>query len=454
MPAPTRLPLPLLSFLLLIVTALLSLLLGRYAISSLELLHFLTTLCGVGDMPADRYQLIHSLLIDARAPRMFAGMLIGAGLSVSGAAYQAVFRNPLVSPGLLGVLSGCAFGAALGIICQWQALPIAVLSCVTGLIAVAVGVGIAHLFQTTSILLLVLGGIVANALFTSLLSITQYLADPVDQLPSIVYWLLGSLSAVDRSTLLIIGPVLTVAIVLLCLAGRAIDALSLSDDEALSLGVTVQRIRYGVIVLATLICALTVSLAGMVGWIGLLVPHLARLLVGRATRDCYRSAPVWEVPFCWRRMASRAVYRRVKFRWDSSPNCSVPSPSCWCCIACAGAGYDVVAGRRAGLSHWRAADSRRHLGQRELRRQHRIAGRQWRGQEYLAAYPAGSLGACIRAGLFTRATLEGAEPADHRPAAGLRAAKPYAGVSLQRFPHRRARPAAQYRSDERPEPHR
>jgi iron complex transport system permease protein len=127
---------------------------------------------------------------------------------------------------------------------------------------------------------LVLGGIVANALFTSLLSITQYLADPVDQLPSIVYWLLGSLSAVDRSTLMIIGPVLTVAIVLLCLAGRAIDALSLSDDEALSLGVPVQRIRYGVIVLATLICALTVSLAGMVGWIGLLVPHLARLLVG------------------------------------------------------------------------------------------------------------------------------------------------------------------------------
>lgn len=280
MPVQTRRSLPLLSFLLLTITALLSLLLGRYAISLTELLHFLATLCGVGDMPADRYQLIHSLVIDARAPRMLAGMLVGAGLSVSGAAYQAVFRNPLVSPGLLGVLSGCAFGAALGIIWHWQALPIAALSCVTGLIAVAVGVGIAHLFQTSSILLLVLGGIVANALFTSLLSITQYLADPVDQLPSIVYWLLGSLSAVDRHTLLITGPVLTAAIILLCLAGRSIDALSLSDDEALSLGVPVQRIRYGVIVLATLICALTVSLAGMVGWIGLLVPHLARLLVG------------------------------------------------------------------------------------------------------------------------------------------------------------------------------
>lgn len=268
------------SFTLLLIVTLISLLVGRYAISPRELFRFLVTLCGVGDMPADRYQLIQTLVIDARAPRILAAALVGAGLSVSGAAYQAVFRNPLVSPGLLGVLSGCAFGAALGIVWHLPALPIAVLSCATGLIAVVVGVGIAHLFQTSAILLLVLGGIVANALFTSLLSITQYLADPVDELPSIVYWLLGSLSAVDRHTLSIIAPVLLLAIVLLCLAGRAIDALSLSDDEALSLGVPVQPIRYGVIVVATLICALTVSLAGMVGWVGLLVPHLARLLVG------------------------------------------------------------------------------------------------------------------------------------------------------------------------------
>lgn len=277
---PLRAPLPLLSFLLLIIATLLSLMLGRYAISLTELLRFLATWCGVGDLPLARFQLIHSLVIEARAPRVLAGILVGAGLSVSGAAYQAVFRNPLVSPGLLGVLSGCAFGAALGILWHLQPLPIALLSSVTGLIAVAAGVGIARMFQTTSILLLVLGGIIANALFTSLLSITQYLADPVDQLPSIVYWLLGSLSAVDRHTLWLTAPVLMLAIALLCMAGRAIDALSLSDDEALSLGVPVQTIRYGVIVLATLICALTVSLAGMVGWIGLLMPHLARLLVG------------------------------------------------------------------------------------------------------------------------------------------------------------------------------
>ena len=273
-------PLPLLSFLLLILAALTALLAGRYSVPAIELAHFFAAMTGLVQMLAERYQLIHSLIIDARLPRITAGILVGAGLSVSGAAYQAVFRNPLVSPGLLGVLSGCAFGAALGVIWQLHPLPIAILSCVTGLVAVAVGVGIAHLFKNTSILLLVLGGIVANALFTSLLSITQYLADPVDQLPSIVYWLLGSLSAVDRHTLMLTGPFLLIAILTLCLAGRAIDALSLSDDEAYSLGVPVQKIRYGVIILATLICAVTVSLAGMVGWIGLLIPHLARLLVG------------------------------------------------------------------------------------------------------------------------------------------------------------------------------
>ena len=269
-----------LSLCLLCAAMLLALLAGRYSISLAEFSEFVIRPLGLGGLPPGRAQLLHSLIIDARLPRVIAAVLVGAGLSVSGAAYQAVFRNPLVSPGLLGVLSGCEFGAALGIIWHWQALPIALLACVTGLIAVAVGVGIAHMFQTSSILLLVLGGIVANALFTSLLSMTQYIADPVDQLPSIVYWLLGSLSAVDHQALLVIAPLLTLGIVVLCLGGRAIDALSLSDDEAHSLGVPVRTIRYAVIVLATLICALTVSLAGMVGWVGLLVPHLARLLVG------------------------------------------------------------------------------------------------------------------------------------------------------------------------------
>lgn len=264
------------------LASLVALTIGRYPLPLLQLLQFIAAWLGLTTLPADQYALLHSLVIDSRLPRIIAAVLVGAGLSVSGAAYQAVFRNPLVSPGLLGVLSGCAFGAAVGIVANLHGLWIPLLACLTGLAAVALGVTIANLFGMTSILMLVLGGIVANALFTSLLSITQYLADPLNQLPTIVYWLLGSLSAVDQQALKLTAPLLLLAIGVLCLLGRAIDALSLSDDEALSLGVPVKRIRYGVIILATLISALTVSIAGMVGWVGLLVPHLARLLVGPA----------------------------------------------------------------------------------------------------------------------------------------------------------------------------
>ncbi|EIK95400.1 transport system permease [Pseudomonas sp. M47T1] len=264
------------------LASLVALTIGRYPLPLSQLLQFLGAWAGWAHLPADQYALLHSLVFDSRLPRVIAGVLVGAGLSVSGAAYQAVFRNPLVSPGLLGVLSGCAFGAAVGIVANLHGVWIPLLACLTGLAAVALGVTIANLVGMTSILMLVLGGIVANALFTSLLSITQYVADPLNQLPTIVYWLLGSLSAVDQQSLKLTAPLLLLAIGVLCLLGRAIDALSLSDDEALSLGVPVRRIRYGVIVLATLISALTVSIAGMVGWVGLLVPHLARLLVGPA----------------------------------------------------------------------------------------------------------------------------------------------------------------------------
>ncbi|MDV7213216.1 FecCD family ABC transporter permease [Azotobacter beijerinckii] len=267
---------------LLLGTTILSLALGRYAVPLAELLRFLGAWLGLGDFPHERYALLHSLVVEVRLPRVLAAILVGAGLSVSGAAYQAVFRNPLVSPGLLGVLSGCAFGAALGMVLGLGGAWIPLLGGVTGLLAVAVGVGIASLFHNPSILILVLGGIVSNALFNALLSVVKYLADPLDQLPSIVYWMLGSLSAVESAVLAWTAPLLALAILVMCLLGRAIDALSLSDEEALSLGVPVRRLRYGIIALATLISALTVSIAGMVGWVGLLIPHLARLLVGPA----------------------------------------------------------------------------------------------------------------------------------------------------------------------------
>ncbi len=272
-----------LSLLLLLAGIMYSLTIGRYPVSFGILMNFIGS-----DASAPDHALLHNIIIDSRLPRIVAAVLVGAGLSVSGAAYQAVFRNPLVSPGLLGVLSGCAFGAALGIVIGLNGLWIPALACAAGLLAVALGVGIASLFASSSILMLILGGIISNALFTGLLSIVKYVADPQDQLPAIVYWMLGSLSAVDNHALLLTAPVLVVAIVLLAAIGRVLDVMTLSEDEAYSLGVPVRFYRYGIIILATLISALTVSIAGMVGWVGLLIPHLTRLLVGASN--------VWLLP--------------------------------------------------------------------------------------------------------------------------------------------------------------
>lgn len=272
-----------LSLLLLLGGIMYSLTIGRYPISFAELIGFFHA-----DASAPRYGLLHNIIFDSRLPRILAAVLVGAGLSVSGAAYQAVFRNPLVSPGLLGVLSGCAFGASLSIVAGQNGLWIPALACVAGLLAVMLGVAIASLFASPSILMLILGGIISNALFTGLLSIVKYVADPQDQLPTIVYWMLGSLSAVDNHALWVTAPVLVIAIALLAGLGRVLDVMTLSEDEAYSLGIPVRFYRYGIIVLATLISALTVSIAGMVGWVGLLIPHLARLLVGASN--------VWLLP--------------------------------------------------------------------------------------------------------------------------------------------------------------
>lgn len=272
-----------LSLLLLLAGITTSLTIGRYPISFSALLGYATL-----DTTDPHYALLHNILIDSRLPRILAAVLVGAGLSVSGAAYQAVFRNPLVSPGLLGVLSGCAFGAALAIVMGLSGLWIPALACVAGLVAVASGVAIASLFASPSVLMLVLGGIISNALFTGLLSVVKYVADPQDQLPTIIYWMLGSLSAVDNHALVWTAPVLVAAIILLAAIGRVLDVMTLSEDEAYSLGVPVRFYRYAIIVLATLISALTVSLAGMVGWVGLLIPHLTRLLVGASN--------VWLLP--------------------------------------------------------------------------------------------------------------------------------------------------------------
>lgn len=255
---------------------------GRYPLPPQALLRLIGAVCGLLPMdPAERDTLLN-VVVQIRLPRVMAAALVGAALSASGAAYQAVFRNPLVSPGLLGVLAGAAFGAALGILLAWPWWAVQALAFGTGVLAVVVALGVAGLFGEGGLVMLVLGGILSSALLSSLLACVKYVADPYNQLPAIVYWLMGSLAVADLSQLAWMGGPMLLALGLTCLLGRGLDALAMGDDEAHSLGLPVRRVRLSVIGAATLMSALTVSLAGMIGWVGLIVPHIARLLVGPA----------------------------------------------------------------------------------------------------------------------------------------------------------------------------
>jgi iron complex transport system permease protein len=266
--------------LLLLITSVLALGTGRYPVHSSEILRFLVGLAGWQTLSSPQQELLHNVLVEIRLPRILAAILIGAALSVSGAAFQGVFRNPLVSPNLLGVLSGAAFGAAAGMLLGggWAMVQISAFLC--GLTAVWLALLIARSFAADSLVMLILGGILSAALFAALLSIVKYVADPYNELPAIVIWLMGSLASVDIRSIGWLALPMTLTILALCASGRWLDALAMGDDEARSLGVPVDPLRYGVIACATLLSALTVSMAGIIGWVGLIVPHIARLLVG------------------------------------------------------------------------------------------------------------------------------------------------------------------------------
>ncbi|WP_085316519.1 FecCD family ABC transporter permease [Derxia lacustris] len=253
---------------------------GRYPLPAVDVLRLALADLGLLDLPAERLAFLHNLVWDIRLPRVLAAVLVGAALATSGAAYQAVFANPLVSPNILGVLAGAAFGAALGIVVfnDWRITQLTAIA--GGFAAVAVGAGIARLFGIDGIVMLVLGGILSGALFSALLSLVKYTADPLNQLPAIVYWLMGTLGQADLPTIARLAPAMLGSIALLLALARQLDALAMGEVEAASLGVPVALVRGMVIAAATVASALTVAMAGMIGWLGLLVPHIARLAVG------------------------------------------------------------------------------------------------------------------------------------------------------------------------------
>ena len=224
---------------------------------------------------------IDTVLFDIRLPRVFAAALVGAAIAAAGAAYQTLFRNPLVSPDILGVSTGAGLGAVLGIFLSLPVAGIQLAAFVVGLATVGLVYAIASVVHGREpVLVLVLAGVVVGSLAGAAISLLKIMADPYDQLPAIVFWLLGSLSAIRRAEVWAAAPLVLLGLVPLVLLRWRINVLSLGDEEAKALGVEAGRLRLFVIAAATLMTASVVAISGVIGWVGLVIPHVARMAVG------------------------------------------------------------------------------------------------------------------------------------------------------------------------------
>lgn len=222
-----------------------------------------------------------TIIFTIRLPRILAAIIVGAALSVAGAAYQGIFKNPLVSPDILGASAGAGFGATLAIILSLNSLGIQLLAFAFGLLAVGVTYLIGARFVRTNIsLILILAGILVGTLFSSFISLLKYVADPYEKLPAITFWLMGGLTRIELSDLYIVLVPVVVGLVPLFMLRWRLNVMAFGDEEAQTLGVNTKSLRLLTIVSATLVTAAVVSISGIIGWVGLLVPHLARFLVG------------------------------------------------------------------------------------------------------------------------------------------------------------------------------
>ena len=224
---------------------------------------------------------VQTVVLNVRLPRVFGALVIGAGLAAAGATYQGLFRNPLVSPDILGVSAGASLGAVLGIVLALPVAAIQGLAFAGGLAAVgavyAVGLAVR---RHDPVLTLVLAGVAVGALLGAGISLLKVLADPYNQLPAITFWLLGSLASVNTGDIAAILPATALGLVPLVLLRWRVNLMSLGDEEARALGLETRRLRPVLVAGATLVTAAAVSVTGVIGWIGLIVPHVARLLVG------------------------------------------------------------------------------------------------------------------------------------------------------------------------------
>lgn len=250
----------------------LALIVGRFGVLPLDAVRSLFGLDGVSDM-------VRSLILRVRLPRALAAVCIGANLAVSGAAFQALFRNPLVDSRILGVSSGAAFGAALALLVSANAVSVQASAFAFALLAVGLVCLVGWRFGS-SILVLIIVGVLISALFNALLGVVKYVADPLSSLPAITYWLLGSLTGIRWAGLPPLLLITGIGVSFFLVIRWRLNLLTLSNAEARALGVRVKGFRVMVILVGAILVATSVSTAGMIGWIGLIIPHVARALVG------------------------------------------------------------------------------------------------------------------------------------------------------------------------------
>ncbi|SHI08368.1 FecCD family ABC transporter permease [Pollutimonas bauzanensis] len=268
----------LLLFVALLALMVFSLVLGRYPVPIPEIIKIVATTGFNETRPyTDKAWVVIEIV---RMPRILGVTLCGMGLAMAGAAMQGVFRNPLVGPEVAGVSSGAAFGGVLAIMFSLPMAGVVGLAFGFGMGALAVAFGLSKLAGKSSILGLVLAGVIVGGFFGALTGMAQYVADPQAKLPSIVYWLLGSFVGLTYEKVAIVAGVTLFAGTLLLMLRWRINLLSLGEVDAEALGVKVETLRWCIVALVALLVAAQVSVSGGVNWVGLIIPHIARMLVG------------------------------------------------------------------------------------------------------------------------------------------------------------------------------
>ena len=281
----------LMSTVLLFVLFFVSLTFGRYSVPFFDVIkilwHRLWTLTGLGrvlPMTVSWTEAMEKTVISIRLPRILTACLVGCSLSAAGAAFQGVFKNPMASPDILGASSGAAFGAALAILLGVSTQFITIFAFVSSILTVVLVFLIAQRAPGQRTVNLILAGIMVGSLFSAGTSYLKLVADPSNQLPAITYWLMGSLSGARLSSILPAAIPMAAGLVPLLLLRWRLNLLSLGESEARALGVNTDLLRAVLILCATLITAASISVSGVIGWVGLVIPHLCRKLIGSDNR--------------------------------------------------------------------------------------------------------------------------------------------------------------------------